>query len=78
MAALEARQPSISTTVTFVVMSKNARLMSFLTLAGFRRNRNLSPEDAGAASAAERVVRPQLSANPAMGDCDDAETLHEA
>src|SRR5438105_14995178 len=44
MAALEAMHPSISTTAT-LVMSKNPRLMSFLTLACRPRNRNDIRED---------------------------------
>jgi hypothetical protein len=39
MAALDAMHPSISTTAT-LVMSKNTRKMSFLTLACGARNRN--------------------------------------
>src|SRR5437764_14894903 len=44
MAAHEAMRPSISTTAT-LVMSKNPRLMSFLTLACRPQNRNDIHED---------------------------------
>jgi hypothetical protein len=55
MAALEAMQPWISTTVT-LVMSKKPRKMSFLTLGRFSRNRN--DVDPQTPMDVDRIARP--------------------
>src|SRR2546429_4866737 len=70
MAALEAMQPWISTTAT-LVMSKNTRTMSFLTLAALPRNRN----DQGMRTSMR--ARQTLGASRRTGNAD-AEPLHEA
>src|SRR6185295_1199345 len=51
MAALEAMHPSISI-MAILVMSKNTRLMSILTLAHKARNRNDTRDNAGLYAAA--------------------------